>query len=104
MGDMADASLGNAMDDVENFYKYRDADSSIKYDEGLIDEYGNEIAGPGPIPVEMKRGRNISKKPTGPGPCPKCNSDTVLRNGQHGKFWGCSQYPSCKGSRNSKES
>ena len=34
--------------------------------------------------------------------CPKCGSKMVLRtakNGQHSgnKFWGCSQYPQCKG-------
>jgi hypothetical protein len=34
--------------------------------------------------------------------CPKCGSDMVLRtarsgSNQGGKFWGCSQYPQCRG-------
>lgn len=36
---------------------------------------------------------------SGPGSCPKCGADTVLRNGKHGQFYGCSTFPKCKGSR-----
>lgn len=32
--------------------------------------------------------------------CPRCNSHMVLRNGRHGKFYGCSRFPYCKGTRN----
>lgn len=37
--------------------------------------------------------------------CPKCGSEMVLRQARKGenagkRFWGCSQYPSCKGMRN----
>ena len=32
--------------------------------------------------------------------CPRCNSRMVLRSGRHGRFWGCSRYPYCKGTRN----
>ena len=28
--------------------------------------------------------------------CPKCGGRLVLRNGQYGKFYGCSNYPSCR--------
>lgn len=28
--------------------------------------------------------------------CPKCNSNLVIRNGQYGQFYGCSNYPQCK--------
>lgn len=31
--------------------------------------------------------------------CPKCNSLMVLREGKFGKFYGCSNYPTCKGTR-----
>jgi ssDNA-binding Zn-finger/Zn-ribbon topoisomerase 1 len=31
--------------------------------------------------------------------CPVCNSAMVLRNGKYGKFYGCSRYPYCKGTR-----
>ncbi|MBR0060402.1 MAG: DNA topoisomerase III, partial [Selenomonadaceae bacterium] len=29
-------------------------------------------------------------------PCPKCNGVLVKRNGKHGTFWGCTNYPDCK--------
>ena len=28
--------------------------------------------------------------------CPKCEGDLVVRKGQYGKFYGCSNYPKCK--------
>lgn len=31
-------------------------------------------------------------------PCPRCGGDTALRNGRLGKFYGCRQYPACRGS------
>lgn len=31
--------------------------------------------------------------------CPRCTSKMVLRNGKNGKFYGCSQFPKCKGTR-----
>lgn len=32
--------------------------------------------------------------------CPRCGSLMRLRSGRNGKFWGCSHYPRCKGTRN----
>lgn len=32
--------------------------------------------------------------------CPRCNSPMVLRNGRLGKFYGCSRFPYCRGTRN----
>ncbi|MEG6506233.1 topoisomerase DNA-binding C4 zinc finger domain-containing protein [Nitratidesulfovibrio sp. 1201_IL3209] len=32
--------------------------------------------------------------------CPLCGSSMRQRSGRYGKFWGCSQYPRCKGTRN----
>lgn len=37
--------------------------------------------------------------PRGPGPCPSCGADTVLRTGKYGKFYGCSTFPVCYGTR-----
>lgn len=34
--------------------------------------------------------------------CPFCGSELVLRNGQYGRFWGCSTYPKCKFTRPEK--
>jgi hypothetical protein len=31
--------------------------------------------------------------------CPKCNNMMVLRKGKYGKFYGCSKYPYCRGTR-----
>lgn len=28
--------------------------------------------------------------------CPKCGAELVIRSGQHGPFFGCSQYPRCQ--------
>lgn len=33
--------------------------------------------------------------------CPICEAKMVPRNGPHGKFWGCPNYPKCKGTRDS---
>lgn len=31
--------------------------------------------------------------------CPKCNSRMIFRNGRYGKFYGCSRFPYCRGTR-----
>ena len=31
--------------------------------------------------------------------CPLCNSKMVLRSGRYGKFFGCSKFPYCRGTR-----
>lgn len=38
-------------------------------------------------------------RPAGPGPCPECGAETTMRSGPYGTFYGCSNYPRCKGSR-----
>ena len=32
--------------------------------------------------------------------CPKCGAKMVRRNGKYGPFYGCTNYPRCKGTRN----
>lgn len=34
--------------------------------------------------------------------CPKCSRPMVLRQGGRGPFWGCTEYPACRGSRPAK--
>ena len=54
------------------------------------------------------KGTNLYQTTTAPktGPiltnttCPRCNSPMILRNGRRGKFYGCSRFPYCKGTRN----
>ena len=36
---------------------------------------------------------------TGDVKCPNCGSSMLLRSGKYGKFYGCSNYPNCKGIR-----
>jgi DNA topoisomerase-3 len=31
--------------------------------------------------------------------CARCKSPMVRRTSEYGPFWGCSQYPACKGTR-----
>ncbi len=33
--------------------------------------------------------------------CPDCNKKMISRKSQYGTFWGCSDYPKCKGTRDS---
>ena len=45
-----------------------------------------------------------SAAPTGEPACPKCSSQMVMRTARKGEnagasFWGCSQYPACRGTR-----
>jgi ssDNA-binding Zn-finger/Zn-ribbon topoisomerase 1 len=32
--------------------------------------------------------------------CPECDGPMVSRTSTHGRFWGCKDYPRCKGTRN----
>jgi DNA-binding helix-hairpin-helix protein with protein kinase domain len=40
--------------------------------------------------------RSVSGVPS----CPRCGSSMRRRSGRYGRFWGCSRYPSCRGTRN----
>ncbi len=31
--------------------------------------------------------------------CPHCHAEMVMRSGRYGRFWGCRQYPHCRGTR-----
>ncbi len=53
-----------------------------------------------------RKGKRASKRAIGASPevnanlhCPQCHAPMVRRSGKHGPFWGCSRYPSCKGTR-----
>jgi ssDNA-binding Zn-finger/Zn-ribbon topoisomerase 1 len=35
----------------------------------------------------------------GPGFCPECGEETVLRNGKNGEFYRCVNFPECCGTR-----
>ena len=101
MGDGADFALERAEAEYEHFERYRDAPMHIQYDEGIIDERGQIIGDPFSYPGPtgfVNRASGI--KPTGPGGCPVCGAETTLRDGRFGNFYGCPNFPKCKGSRN----
>mgnify|MGYP001616752900 CR=1 FL=1 len=34
--------------------------------------------------------------------CPNCGGEMISRKGKFGTFWGCKDYPNCKGTRDSQ--
>lgn len=48
--------------------------------------------------VEEKRGERRPVNEDAP-KCPKCGADMRLRHGKTGDFWGCTGYPTCRGTR-----
>lgn len=92
MGDMADFALDCAWEQTEHYEKYKESPLSVQYDEGLVDEIGVMISAPFT--------KLHTAKPTGAGPCPVCGGNTAIKYGIHGDFFGCSNFPECKGSRN----
>lgn len=96
MGDMADLALDRAFDDYELYQDCKRLSKSEQYDLGIIDESGEVIGKPWSLPVVRK-----VVKPVGPGPCPICGSNTVIRKNRFTgvKFYGCSRFPCCRGNR-----
>lgn len=89
MGEYADYAI-DCMFEMENLrqnYRFGFIGDDDAYDLGILDEHGAEIS-----PKIIK--------PSGPGRCPKCGANTTLRNGKNGKFYGCTNFPKCKGNRN----
>lgn len=78
MSDMADLALmlGEDLDEA--------------HCQGEIDEETNEI---------VKSPYMYERKAHGPGPCPVCKSATILKIGKYGEFYGCPNFPKCKGRR-----
>jgi hypothetical protein len=107
MGEMADFALDCAFEDYEHYERYKNSPLWTQYDEGIIDEYGATIGEPWSVPTsstvhyrEAQRTYAKANNPTGPGLCPKCGGKTHKLSGKFGEFYGCDNFPSCKGSRN----
>lgn len=49
--------------------------------------------------VEEKRSQRRAVDEDAP-PCPVCGGVMRVRHGKTGEFWGCTNYPACKGTRN----
>lgn len=60
---------------------------------------------PKPTPQPLRAPRATTSPPSRPTTtfstptCPRCGSPMRPRSGRYGQFWGCSRYPSCKGTR-----
>lgn len=44
----------------------------------------------------IKIRKNETKQRISNGMCPACGGTLILRKGKYGKFYGCSNYPTCK--------
>jgi hypothetical protein len=79
MGDYADDALDQSLDEWQ-----------MAMEDPEDDEYWVGYS---------RRPRQRISIPSGPGPCPVCHSNVVLRTGKFGKFYGCSKFPKCRGTR-----
>lgn len=79
MGDGADMALSDMMDQDEAYCR------------GELDEdTGYPIMSP----------FQYEQKEHGPGPCPVCKGPThIITSGPYGLFYGCNDFPNCKGRR-----
>lgn len=90
MGDGADIALSDMMDDedLRTDYRLGHLGLSEALDLGILDEHG--------VLEDIKIKQEADKPKL---QCPKCGGQMKLREGKFGKFWGCSDFPKCKGSR-----
>ena len=72
----------------------------------LLQQHGDEFVKEGGFSermtaarVEEKRNQRRAVDEDAP-PCPKCGGVMRVRHGKTGDFWGCINYPACKGTRN----
>ena len=53
-----------------------------------------------PITLQVPTGAVQTQPVPGRATCPQCGSPMRQRQSRHGRFWGCSRYPKCRGTRN----
>jgi len=98
MGDHADDCYDEMMDTDELQQSYANVDPRLlpDYVQDMLYDYDGSM-----LPFVFSRPRPSRSRPTGPGPCPACGSPTTLRTNRatQGLFFGCSQFPTCRGSR-----
>ena len=92
MGDHADDAINESLDFMAFCEDHRFDPIQDQYDMGLCDEFG--------FFLHRDALRFLPReKISGPGKCPKCGADTVLKTGKFGEFYGCVSFPKCHGSR-----
>ena len=68
-------------------------------DDSLITGYGRFCVYCKGISYRTEIRKKIKEETKREKTCPKCGSKMLIRNGRYGKFYGCSKYPYCKGTR-----
>lgn len=51
------------------------------------------------VPTKPARNHIFVRPANAPPYCPKCGANMRKRSGAYGNFWGCSNYPGCRGTR-----
>lgn len=84
------------LDDLKQYLK--EFDDGTKYTIEEMDEIYNTLQKAHTKMSNKEHLNNIkqTQNELKSGICPRCGNKLVERNGQYGKFYGCSNYPSCK--------
>lgn len=86
------------MGDIADFYLDQ-GDDLFELDEDQVGLESEMLTAAGRATFPAKR----AEKPHGPGPCPICGQQTVLREGPYGYFYGCKGFPKCRGTRKAEQ-
>lgn len=89
----------NKVVDLVNLKLYLDNfDDGVRYTAEEMEVIYNKLLNANANISTREHVKNIkqTQKELEKGICPRCGGKLVERNGQYGKFWGCSNYPNCK--------
>lgn len=87
-GDKKECPKCKEIRDISDFKDIRLITGYGRFCRHCKDEKENEPRAPRPEPVLS----DVT--------CPRCSSRMILRNGRKGKFYGCSKFPYCRGTKN----
>ncbi len=86
-GEMRECISCNEIKNLEDFY-----------DHNLVSGYGKKCKSCKRL-MSLESFKEEIKKKEEEKFCPKCSSKMVQRSGRYGKFYGCSKFPYCRGTR-----
>lgn len=74
---------------------------ALRMYDGLLKSHGEEFRQKGGIRERMTAARVEARRAgdSDAPKCPQCGATMRLRHGTHGDFWGCTAYPTCRGTR-----
>lgn len=87
-GDLKECPKCNELREVDDF-----KDSSLISGYGRFCRYCKGLSYPKQTSISPQQTITTSQS------CPKCKSKMVLRSGRYGKFYGCSRFPYCRGTK-----